>query len=277
MNLSEIAPGLRYEDEGFWVTPDAVDTSYPEFGNDFCYALEDESLWFAHRNSVITAAVQQHEAPGALIFDVGAGNGYVASALQRAGFLTIAIEPNRSGAANAVKRGLESVVCGHLPSPAFRNGTADAIGLFDVVEHIEADRAYLESLRPYLKPGGRLYVTAPAYQWLWSNNDVIGGHYRRYTLSSLRHVMESAGYRVDYGSYFFAFLPLPIFLLRSLPSRLRRAKEDLAWNRSPAHHGVLSSRALRLAQRVLAFETRRTARGKSIPFGGSCLIVAQRL
>jgi hypothetical protein len=276
MNLPEIAPGLRYQEDGFWATPDGVDTSYPEDGNDFCYALEDESFWFAHRNSVITAAVERYEAAGALIFDVGAGNGCVSSALQRAGFPTVAIEPNRSGAANAVRRGLESVVCGHLPSPAFRHGAADAIGLFDVVEHIEADRTYLESLRPYLKARGRLYVTAPAYQWLWSTNDVIGGHYRRYTLSRLRLVIESAGYRIVYGSYFFTFLPLPILLLRSLPSRLR-SKDDLTWNRTPAHHGVLSSRARRLAQQALAFETRRTARGKSIPFGASCLIVAQRL
>ena len=276
MNLSELAPGLRRHEEGFWVTPDGVSTSYPEDGNDFCFALEDQSLWFAHRNSVITAAVQRYESPGALIFDVGAGNGCVSSALQRAGFRTVAIEPNRSGASNAVKRGLESVICGHLPSPAFLNGTADAIGLFDVVEHIETDQAYLESLRPYLKPGGRLYVTVPAYPWLWSSNDVLGGHYRRYTRSSIRNVIESAGYRVDYGSYFFAFLPLPIFLLRSLPSRIR-SKEAEDWNRSPAHHGVLSSRARRLGQRVMAFEGRRRARGKSIPFGASCLIVAQRL
>ena len=273
MNLREIAPGLVHDQGGFWVAPEELETSYPEYGNDFCFSVEDHSLWFAHRNSVIAAAVQRHETAGARIFDVGAGNGYVTAALERAGFCAVAIEPNRSGVENAVRRGLDFVVRGHLPSPAFRHGTADAIGLFDVVEHIEGDAEYLESLLPYLKPGGRLYVTTPAYQWLWSDNDAIGGHYRRYTLPRLREVVRSAGYQVAYGTYFFAFLPLPIFFLRALPSRLRLER---TWNRSPAAHGVIPEWVRNVAQRFLAFETRRTARGESIPFGASCLIVAQR-
>jgi len=273
MELRDIAPGLRYDNRGFWVTPEEAEISYPEYGNDFCYSVEDQSLWFAHRNNVILAAVRRYETAGALIFDVGAGNGCVAAALAGAGFRTVAIEPSPSGVANAVKRGLDSVVLGPLPSSAFRHGTAEAIGLFDVVEHIESDLTYLQSLVPYLKPGGRLYVTVPAYQFLWSDNDAIGGHYRRYTLPRMRQVIQGAGYAVKYETYFFAFLPLPIFLFRSLPSRFRVKR---TWNPSPAHHGVLSARISSVAERVLAFESRRTARGKSIPFGASCLIVAQR-
>jgi SAM-dependent methyltransferase len=275
VNLFEIAPGLRLGADGLWSTPDVIETAYPDYGHDHCYSVEDVSLWFAHRNRVISAAVQRHEPPGASFFDVGAGNGYVSAALQQAGFAVLAIEPNRIGAARALQRGVESVVCGQLPSPAFRPAVADAIGLFDVVEHIEHDQDYLASLRPYLKPGGRLYATVPAYPWLWSSNDSASGHFRRYTLTGLRQVVESAGYQLDYGTYFFSWLPLPIFVLRTLAS-LGRPKRSPGRERSAAQHGAGAPRLRRFAQRALAFEARRVAAGGTLPFGASCLIVARR-
>ncbi len=43
-----------------------------------------------------------------------------------------------------------------------------AIGLFDVLEHIENEAGFLKQLREVLKTGGRLYLTVPAFRWLWS-------------------------------------------------------------------------------------------------------------
>src|SRR5258706_8348496 len=178
MDLYDIAPGLSLDPAGYWLAPEQVRISYPADGNDNCLTMEEASFWFTHRNRAITAAVRRHPPADGPIFDVGAGNGYVSAALEAAGFPTIAIEPNRAGARNAVSRHVSHVVCGSLPSSAFRAGTAGAIGLFDVLEHIDADRDYLRSLRPYLKTGGRLYLTTPAFSWLWSENDVRAGHFR---------------------------------------------------------------------------------------------------
>lgn len=272
MNVLDAAPGVARDPAGYWVTPEAVETSYPSGGNDFCLTLEEESFWFRHRNRMITAAVRRHPPRGGPIFDVGAGNGYVAAALEKAGFPTIAIEPNRAGAANALRR-LPNVICGSFPSAAFRTDAAGAIGLFDVVEHIDADRQFLQSLRPYLRPGGSLYITTPAYQWLWSGEDVISGHFRRYTLKSLGRVLHDAGFRVVYETYFFWSLPLPIFLMRTLGSKSRKAP-DATFSRTRSEH-ALGGRALRrIAEASFAFEVRRAERGTSIPFGGSCLVVA---
>lgn len=274
MDLHDIAPTLIRDPAGYWQDTQAVEPlSYPVSGNDFCLEIEDSSFWFAHRNRVIVAAVNRYP-PDGPIFDVGAGNGYVAAALERAHFATVAIEPNRAGAANAARRGLERVVHGRLPSAAFAEGSAGAIGLFDVVEHIADDRAFLQSLRPYLKRGGRVYVTTPAHDALWSQNDVTAGHYRRYTRARLRALLEEAGFAVEYDTYFFSFLPLPLFLFRVLPSRFRRSEAALR-ERSRAQHRPGSAAVRRAIDRLLAPELGRIARGNAIPFGASCLAVAR--
>jgi SAM-dependent methyltransferase len=272
MELQQIAPGLARDASGYWIAPNDAAVSYPAGGHDFCLTFEEESFWFAHRSRAIGAAVRRYPPADGPLFDVGAGNGYVTASLQRLGVRAIAIEPSRSGASNAVARGVSEVVCGALPSPAFRVTTAGGIGLFDVLEHIEDDRGYLADVARYLKPGGRVYLTVPAYPWLWSSNDVVSGHQRRYTLEALRAVVSAAGYRVDYGTYFFSPLPPAIFLTRTLRSKLTARERTPASSRAQHRAGGRATR--RIAESCLAFEIRRIERGASIPFGASCLLVA---
>lgn len=270
MNLQEIAPGLAQHETGYWLTPEEGHASYPVDGNDFCLAVEEESFWFSHRNRAIAAAVTLRPPADGPIFDVGGGNGVVTAALLEAGFPAIVIEPNRAGAANAVRRGIPHVVCGSLPSTAFRENTAGAIGLFDVIEHVPDDVGFLRALRPYLRPNGRLYITVPAYQWLWSENDVRSGHYRRYTLSSLSAILRDAGYLTEYATYIFAALPPAIFLFRRLLGGDGRSA-----TRVRAQHNAGGTPGRRLAEALFSFEIGRIARGVSIPFGASCMVVAK--
>jgi SAM-dependent methyltransferase len=269
LDLHQIAPGLTHHEAGYWVTPEGVRTSYPADGNDFCFGVEEQSFWFSHRNRAITAAVTHHPPVDGPIFDIGGGNGVVSAALHQAGFAAITIEPSPAGAANAVRRGVPQVVCGSLPSQAFHENTAGAIGLFDVIEHVEDDVAFLRALRPYLRRNGRLYATVPAYQWLWSVNDVSSGHYRRYTLTRLAEVLRRSGYDTEYGTYLFALLPPAIFLFRRLLGRKERSETRIRNQHRPG--GTLGRR---LTDAAFSFEINRIARGASVPFGASCLIVA---
>lgn len=272
MDLQQIAPRLARDPAGYWIAPNDAEGSYPADAHDYCLTFEEESFWFAHRSAAIAAAVRRCPPAEGLIFDVGAGNGYVAASLQRLGVSTIAIEPSRSGASNAVARGVNMVVCGALPSNAFDIATAGGIGLFDVVEHIDDDRGYLRDLACYLKPGGRLYLTVPAYPWLWSRNDITSGHKRRYTIRTLRHVVEAAGYAVDYATYFFSLLPPAIFFGRTLRSRL--SSREVVRAKSRMQHRAGGSTMREFARKALAFEIHRIARGARIPFGASILLIA---
>lgn len=242
--------------------------SYPVAGNDFCFDVEETSFWFAHRNAAILAAVRAFPPADGPLLDIGAGNGFVAAALQREGFDVVAIEPNESGAANAVRRGVSHVVRGTLDSARLEEGHAGGAGLFDVVEHIDEDRQFMTSVRRYLQRDGRVYVTVPAFPALWSDEDAYAGHFRRYTVASLRALLRDAGFDVEYATYFFSPLPLPIFLLRALPSRVRK-------RRAEPKHAVGGKRTRAVLERMLRFELARIGRGAAIPFGSSCLAVAR--
>jgi SAM-dependent methyltransferase len=263
-----LAPSLRLDPAGYWSAPGADAVSYPAEGNDFCFAVEETSFWFAHRNRAIAEAVRILPPGGGPLLDVGAGNGFVAAALQRAGYDVIAIEPNEAGAANALRRGVNPVVRGTLQSAGFREGSAGAIGLFDVVEHIEGDRDFMAAIRRYLRPDGRVYLTVPAFGALWSDEDEHAGHFRRYSLASLRALLGGAGLEVEYATYFFSPLPLPIFLLRTLPSKLLKRSAE-------PQHRTGGKRTQVLMERLLRFELARIRRRAVIPFGSSCLAVGR--
>ena len=57
-----------------------------------------------------------------------------------------------------------------------------------------------------LKPGGKLIVTVPAFMWLWSYNDEINDHERRYTAPELEMKLELCGLHVTRSTYTSFFL-----------------------------------------------------------------------
>jgi len=77
----------------------------------------------------------------------------------------------------------------------------DAVGLFDVMEHLEEERPVLEAAHRVLRPGGILLVTVPANESLWSYFDVLACHKRRYGKAQLRERLVGAGFEIQFLSY----------------------------------------------------------------------------
>ena len=91
----------------------------------------------------------------------------------------------------------------------------------------------------------------------------------------LARVIQAAGFTVEFSSYLFWPLPLPILLLRAIPSRLgRRPTADLDAIRRELKPP--SGPAVQALMAVLDLERRWLARGRRIPIGGSSLLVARR-
>ena len=272
MNFERLAPNLKLSPDGTWISDKVSSVSYPEGGNEFCFGVEEASFWFRHRNACIAAAVERWP-PGGAFLDIGGGNGYVARGLQALGIDVALIEPGPVGARNAVKRGVRQVVCAALEDVDFQPGAVPAAGLFDVVEHIQDDTGFLRGVHRLLAPGGRLYLTAPAYQWLWSPEDDLAGHYRRYTLGGLCRVAERAGFQVEFPTCFFTFLPLPILLVRVLPYRIGAVRRGA---HARSDHKKLDGPGGRVLQQVMRWEAGRIRKGRACSFGGSCLVVARK-
>jgi SAM-dependent methyltransferase len=275
LSLEQITSSLRLSDDGIWYAADAEAISYPAEGNEKCFSIEEQSFWFAHRNACINALIETWlPADGGAIFDIGGGNGYVAKAILEAGRDVVLVEPGISGARNARNRGVPVVVCASLETARFAPGSLSAASLFDVLEHIEDDEAFLQALCRLLKPGGRVYLTVPAYNALWSHHDDAAGHFRRYTRAGLAQVLESSGFSVDYASYFFRPLPIPVFLLRSLPQKLGIGKPETVADGGLDDHKVSSTFVRRLLAAALRPEIDTIRRRQTMRFGGSCLVAA---
>ena len=94
--------------------------------------------------------------------------------------------------------------------------------LFDVIEHIEDEKSFLDAALYHLKPGGCLLVNVPALMSFYSAYDRVVGHQRRYTLQAMDKLCLGAGLRKIIGTYWG--LPLmPILWLRNL--RVSRQKD----------------------------------------------------
>src|SRR5262249_7212109 len=92
------------------------------------------------------------------------------------------------------------------------NDTLDAVGVFDVLEHIDDDEAVLRELSSAVRPRGGLLVTVPQHPRLWSAADDFAGHVRRYTRRELLGKARRAGWTPLRVTSFMS-LPLPFFVL----------------------------------------------------------------
>jgi SAM-dependent methyltransferase len=115
------------------------------------------------------------------------------------------------------------------PMP-FDDNSFDAVTALDVIEHNQDDLAILADSYRVLKPGGHMVITVPALMWLWSHNDDINAHVRRYTAAELKQKLAQTGFtvrRVTYNNFFIFPLAAALILLR----RSAQAKPKLA-----SHH-----------------------------------------
>ena len=273
LDISQFTAGLEQREDDIWVARHQRDVSYPEEGNEACFAVEDTSFWFRHRNSVISELVNR-TSPSDVFFDIGGGNGCVSNALQAAGREVVLVEPGPTGALNAKKRGVRTVIQSTLEDAGFADESLPSAGLFDVVEHIEDDAGFMRLIHSYLQPNGTLYITVPAYQFLWSNDDVRAGHFRRYTIKTLSSLLRECGFEVEYCSYLFSFLVPPLFLLRSVPSRTGFRK-SVSHATTKKEHTAGTGLVGSVVQRLLNAELDRVREGRRIPIGTSCIAVAR--
>lgn len=273
MRIEDLNTHLTRNADGIYVAAGDHGVSYPAEGHAQCFQVEDNSFWFKHRNECIAAMVARHPFSGTLL-DIGGGNGYVSQKLAALGLDVALLEPGRTGALNAHRqRGLDNVICATVEEAGLPPGSFGALGMFDVIEHVQDDHAFLADAASLLQPDGMLYLTVPCYGWLWSEADVEAGHFRRHTRQSLQALLGD-GFDIAYSSYFFTPLVLPQFLLRALPYRLGMRQHRVLSD--AAEHGAGNGMLVRLMDKLLQREAAAIAAGRQKRFGASCLVAARR-
>lgn len=276
MEIKDIASNIYYDSEnGIWFSTTQREISYPKEGNMSCFEIEKDSFWFKHRNNCIIEAVKMNS-PNEIFFDIGGGNGFVAKGLQDNNIQSVLIEPGIEGVLNARKRGLENIICSTFEDAGVKKNSCKAVGLFDVVEHINDDVTFLKATNAILANGGLVYITVPAYNMLWSNEDVDAGHYKRYTLKTIGNTLKEAGFEVTYATYIFSILPIPVFLFRTIPSKLKLNSKSSDLNKQKNEHSQKKGIVTKLLNKIWDKELMYIKRKQKIPVGGSCFIIAKK-
>ena len=216
------------------------------------HELEETHWWYRGRRRVIAELLARVALPpGAEILDAGCGSGRNMADLALLGTVT-GVELADVSVARARERGVGEVVQCSITELPFSDDQFDLAVCFDVVEHVDDHLRALAELHRVVRPGGTLVVTVPAYQWLWSEHDVINHHERRYTAATLRAVAQQAGWRAVRTTYFNGCL-LPIAIVhRRLTRRSHVVGEPVSdLQRTPARLNSLLERPLRFEARVI--------------------------
>lgn len=86
--------------------------------------------------------------------------------------------------------------------------------MMDVLEHVEDDVALLKEYADTMPENGKVLITVPAFQFMWSGHDVFLEHYRRYTIEMMEKTIREAGLRPVKSRYFFGSLFPVVVVIR---------------------------------------------------------------
>jgi SAM-dependent methyltransferase len=138
------------------------------------------------------------------VLEIGAGQGSVGAELARR-YDYLGVEPDRSSFEVAARRiGERGRVLNSTLEELPSRETFDLVCAFEVLEHIEDDRAALAAWIERVTPGGRLLLSVPAGPGRFGASDVKVGHFRRYDRDGLRDLLAAAGLdEVDVRMYGF--------------------------------------------------------------------------
>ena len=183
--------------------------------------LDELHWWYRARRAVLAELIRRttNLPKKARILEVGCGTGHNIQMLERFGTVG-GIEIDPEARAFAEKRLGRKVSSAPLPQlTGIKRGHYDLVAALDVVEHIDDDKAAIAALASCLKPGGKLLVTVPAHQWMWSAHDELNHHKRRYSKKQLRQLIEGSPLKLDAIGYFNSLL-FPLAVGARLASKL---------------------------------------------------------
>ena len=228
---------------------------------------EENHWWFSSRRLIIQKILERFVGTqSSSVLEVGCGSGGSLNMLSAYGEVS-AMELDERAREAANSRGVCDVKKGRLPDDIPFENNFDLICILDVLEHIEGDLAVIKALEKKLTPSGKLLITVPAYQFLWSEHDVIHHHKRRYSRSQLEALCLKSGLHVRYFSYFNTFL-FPIILAIRLMSKVLKKSSGRGINKPS---GFINKTLAKIfsSERFLLPQV-------TFPFGVSIILVAEK-
>lgn len=199
------------------------------------------------------------------ILDFGAGVGTNIKLLCKYGEVHV-YEPNKS-ALNFISNNFKNIFV--LNDMSNNTNKYNLILISDVLEHISRPIDELKILKNHLTQNGKLLITVPAHQYLFSKKDYDLHHYRRYSKKLLFSQLYAAKLKVEYITYFNFFLS-PIIILVTIFAKVFRLSHIDKVEKKPL--SLLNN----LLYKIFSFESKFIAKDKHFPYGISILSIASK-
>lgn len=202
-------------------------SAYAEFRD-----LEDRHWWFVGRKTLfmhlLRHRLRRQDRTGRTALDLGCGMGGMLEELGEFAETVLGSDIEPEALAHCKDRGFTRVFQASGESLPFDDASLDLITAFDTIEHIPQEPETLAECARILKPGGRMMISVPAYQFLYSHQDKVVHHQRRYTAGDLKRRLRAAGLEPEKVTYFNVLLfplILPAVLLIKLREKLNPPAE----------------------------------------------------
>jgi SAM-dependent methyltransferase len=179
---------------------------------------EARHFWFHGFRGFVTPLIREalagRTAPH--ILDCGCGTGANLELLGRFG-RAYGFDLSEAGLRIARKAGRTSVARGNVAAAPFRSSGFDLVTSFDVLYALDEpdERAAAAELFRLLKPGGLALLNVAAMPILRGDHSILSRERRRYTRTSLRQLLEPAGFTIVRLTYTNASLFVLLAIVRS--------------------------------------------------------------
>lgn len=231
-------------------------------------ALEQHNWWYATRRSILQTLLTKYAPSSDTALDVGCGVGSNYGVISDAASRVIGLDISQDALDTTLAPYDEKVLASveKMPLP---DGSVDTVVCFDVLEHVD-DHVAVKDIYRVLRPGGSAFVTVPAFDSLWNENDDYGHHLRRYRKVEIVKVFKENGFELPYVYYWnrFPFFPVVWVIARFYKRGVK--KENLRNNLSLIPNWV--NRPMIIWMRI----ENALARVVPLPFGVSLVLVAKK-
>jgi SAM-dependent methyltransferase len=260
-------------------SPDVADVylDYPDAGFALTDANAQRSFWVRSRSRLFKWLVTKNLAAGrrTRLLEIGCGTGdFIRHLVDDERLEITGSEIYLRGLVYA-KRNLPKVEFVQFDvTQGIIDEGFDIIAAFDVLEHIENDRAAMANMNRMLAKGGVAIISVPQHMFMWGPLDEIVKHKRRYSRTEMVAKLDENGFEVTrWTSFVFTLFPL-MFVSRLLD----RKADDASASDGVALENRVTFPLLvnRLFDLVMRIDEMLIRLGLLLPFGGTLVVVARK-
>ena len=214
-------------------------------------------FWTLSRNELLIKYIDSSP-----VMDVGCGSGILTKQLVNKNIDVYSLDIEKRAAELTSRFNDKKKIC----AKSFEKMTSrdipklKTIVFADVLEHVDMDIEFLIKAHELLDDGGKVIISVPCYMFLWTKNDAVRGHKRRYSRKQLSSILEYAGFKVE-KMFFWNLLSVPIIL----GARFFGARVPHEGVSESKLNGILSAYFTQIENKI------------PVPFGSTLVCIARKV